>query len=66
MWGTRKREYKLGTEVAEDKVGSFTKDGRQSRNRFKDRNNRFGFDNIKFVSFVRSVNECQFAVGQTS
>lgn len=63
MWATSKIEYKLGTE---DKIGSFSEDGGQSRNRSKDRNNKFSFGNIKCVSFVRSLNGYQFAVGQTS
>lgn len=66
LWGTRKRGYKLGTEVTEGKAGSFSTDERQSSNRFQDRSNQFSSDNIKFALFVRSLNEYLFGEEQTS
>lgn len=60
MWEiSKKEECKLGTEAAEGKVGSFSKAGRQRRNRFKDRNKEFTVGYLKFELFVRSLNGYQ-------
>lgn len=54
-----KNRYKLGTEATGSKVRPFSEDGRQRRNRFKDRNNEFSLGNIKVGWFISSLNGYQ-------